>query len=425
LTIQGTSEQDTVLSPKSRNQRTLRWIVAIVIVTCVIGWLGYPVARRWSRAEASVPRERLRVATVTRGDFVRDVSVQGRIVSAMSPTLYATQAGTITFHVEVGARVQLRQELADIDSPEVRNQLQQEESAYKQFEVELERHRIESKQQKLKNQKTVDLASVAFKAADREKRRAELAFGNEVMSQIDLEKARDDLLNAELAREHAAADANLDNERLDFELRTKQLEAERQALMVDDLRRQVDALTIRSPVSGIVGNLLVDQKTTVTRNQAVLSVVDLSQFEVEVQVPESYADDLAIGMAAEIHAGNQQHVATLVSISPEIIEGQVTGRVRFDGDSPSGLRQNQRLTTRILLESKDDVLMVSRGRFLDSGGGRIAYVVDGDLATRRSIKVGARSLGTIEVLSGLELGENIIVSGTELFDGAEAVLITD
>jgi HlyD family secretion protein len=425
LTIADTSGQDTLLTPPSRARRNVVVAGAVLVAAVVVVWLAYPAAERWSQAEASVARERLRLATVSRGDFVRDVSVQGRVVAAVSPTLYASQTGTITFHVGAGDRVLPGQELATIDSPEVTNQLQQEEASHERLKVELERQRIESKQRKLKNQKAIDMASVQLTAADREKRRAELAYDKEAISQIDWEKAHDDLKNAEFAYKHAVADAELDDERLDFELRTKQLEADRQSLKVDDLRRQVDELTIRSPVNGIVGNLLVQQKTTVTRNQPVLSVVDLSEFEIEVQVPESYADDLALGMAAEVRTGDEIHHATLVSISPEIISNQVTGRVRFDAASPSGLRQSQRLTTRILLEAKNDVLMVARGQFLESGGGRIAYVVEDDFARRRSIEVGARSLNTVEVLRGLKDGETIVVSNTELFDGAEVVLITD
>ena len=76
--------------------------------------------------------------------------------------------------------------------------------------------------------------------------------------------------------------------------------------------------------------------------------------EVEVAVPESYADDLGLGMEAERRTGNDIHKAMLVSISPEIQNNQVIGRVRFAQSPPAGLRQNQRLTTRILLELKED-----------------------------------------------------------------------
>ena len=425
MAIADTSGQDVLLEPKSRFRRTTLLVAAALVVTGLSVWVVVPGLQRWSRAGAGVVRERLRLATVSRGDFVRDVSVQGRVVAAVSPTLYVTQDGTITFFVEAGDRVAQGDQLAILDSPEIKNSLEQERATQQRLQIELERNRIQAKQRKLNNQKTVDLANVQLIAANREKRRSELAYEKNAISQIDYEKAHDELQNAELAHKHAVADAVLDSERLDFEQKTKQLEVHRQSLLVADLVRQVDELTILSPVNGIVGNILVEQKTAVSRNQPVVSVVDLSQFEIEVQVPESYADDLAIGMAVEVRLDSRVNLATLVSVSPEIIDNQVTGRIRFDGDVPRGLRQNQRLTTRILLESKDNVLMVPRGQFLQSGGGRIAYRVENDIAHRLAIVVGARSLNTVEILSGLQAGDTIVISSIDTFEGAETVLITN
>ena len=388
--------------------------------------LAMPTLTRWFEAEMSVSRERLRTAKVTRGDLVRDVSVQGRVVAAVSPTLYATQAGTITFQVEAGDMVSAGDVLAVIDSPEVANRLEQEEATRSRRAIEVERQRIQAEQHKLATRKAVDLASVALTAARREARRADQAYATEAISQIDFEKAHDELRSAELAHEHAAADAELEAERLDFELRTLELELERQRLLVHDLRRQVDELSIRSPAAGIVGNRLVEQKTAVGPNMPVLGVVDLSRFEVEAQVPESYADDLAVGMAAEVRVGQVPKAATLVAVSPEVMDGSVTVRLRFDDDAGTvGLRQNQRLTTRVLLEAKYGVLRVTRGQFLESGGGRIAYVLEGDMARRRGIEIGARSLNAVEVVAGLNAGDEIVVSGIEGFEGKETVLVTD
>ncbi|MEJ2298962.1 MAG: efflux RND transporter periplasmic adaptor subunit, partial [Woeseiaceae bacterium] len=231
---------------------------------------------------------------------------------------------------------------------------------------------------------------------------------------------------AELAYEHASADADLYDERLSFELRASQFEVNTQELIVEDLQRQVDALSITSPVDGIVGDLLVEQKAAVGRDTPVMAVVDLTRFEIDALIPESYADDLAIGMSAEINVGGQSFAGQLVAVSPEVVNNQVASRVRFAEDGPTGLRQNQRLTTRILLDEHPDVVMVQRGQFLDSGGGRLAYVVSEErVARRRAIQTGAYSLGAVEILSGLEPGETIVISNLDPFRGAETVLLTD
>ena len=247
-----------------------------------------------------------------------------------------------------------------------------------------------------------------------------------VISILDFEKAQDDLRNAELAFEHAVADADLFDERLAFELRASELALESQQLLVDELQRQVDALTVASPVNGIVGDLLVDQKAAVSRDMPVMAVVDLSRFEIEAQVPESYADDLGLGMQAEILLGTDRFAGELVAVSPEILNNQVGSRIRFVGAMPRNIRQNQRLTTRILIEERPGVLMLQRGQFLESGAGRIAYVLDGnEIAERHAIEIGARSLGAVEIASGLQEGDRVVVSSVEQFQGAQSVLITN
>ncbi|MBT8061762.1 MAG: HlyD family efflux transporter periplasmic adaptor subunit, partial [Gammaproteobacteria bacterium] len=358
--------------------------------------------------------------------LVRDASVQGRVVAAVSPTLFAPADGNISLQVDAGAEVLEGQVLAVLESPELQNRLQQEQATLDQLRVELQRQSIEAKQKSLDNRREIDEAKVTLVAAERERRRAESGFEIEAISQIDFEKTKDDLETARLSYEHAVANAELDEERLAFELETQQLQVDRQTLLVEDLTRQVKNLDMRSPVNGIVGNLLVEQKAAVARNQEVMAVVDLTAFEIEAQVPESYADDLGLGMPSEVLVGNQVYEATLVSISPEIIQNQVTTRIRFNDGMPPGLRQNQRLTARILMEEKNNVLTLQRGQFLDSGGSRVAYVLEDDrVARRRSIEVGARSLAAVEIVRGLEEGEVVIISSIDPFQSADSVLISD
>lgn len=431
MKIADTSGQDTSLTPPSNTRKYWLPVTAVILLFLMIG-LTAPAVSRWSNAEVTVSGERLRIGAVTRGDFVRDLSVQGQVVAAVSPRLYSPAQGTITFEVDAGDQVEKDQVLAIIDSPELANQLEQEESSLQRLQIDLSRQRIQAKKQALENQKSVDMAQVALTAAQREKRRADKAFTANSISQIDYEKAQDDLANAELVHVHAVKDSALNQESLVFEIQTNELQVDRQQLMVQELQRKVEELTVRSPVDGIVGNLAVEQKNQVAQNQPILSVVDLSEFELEVNIPESYADDLAIGMDAEVNLNGETHRATLVTISPEIENNQVTGRVRFAESSgqpsgqPKGLRQNQRLSTRILMENKQDVLMLPSGQFLESGSGRIAYVVSAEgVAIRKNIVTGARSLSNVEVLSGLAVGERVIISSTDQFNGADNVLITD
>jgi HlyD family secretion protein len=196
-------------------------------------------------------------------------------------------------------------------------------------------------------------------------------------------------------------------------------------LVVQDLERRVAELSLKSPVNGIVGTLAVAERASVAQNAPLITVVDLTAFEIEFQVPESYADDLGLGMDAEVSYGTKKYAAKVSAVSPEVRSGQVTGRLRFSGEVPQGLRQNQRLSTRIVLESRDDVLKVQRGAFLDTGGGRVAYVVQGDLAVKRPIRTGAVSVSEAEILEGLQPGDRIIISNLGEFERVETVRLAD
>lgn len=425
MKIADTSAQDTVLTVQP--DRKKRYAVITVAVLCLTAalWWAVPTFSRWGQAQDSMSLDQLRVATVTRESFVRDVTVPGRVVAAVSPVLYASDDGVITFAVSAGDTVKSGEELASIDSPELDNRLLQEESRLNSMRVELERQQITTQQQQLINLKAMDDAAIRLNAAHRELTRAEQAFERGALSAVDLDRARDDLETAQVLHRHAEMDAELDKERQSFEVQTRELSVEQQSLIVEDLKRQVANLTLNSPASGIVGNLLVDQKSSVSRNQPVMSVVDLTAFEVEVQIPESYVADLAIGMEAEIQLSQQNLTATLVAISPEIVNNQVTGRLRFPESSPDTLRQNQRLTTRILLEQRENVLTLPRGQFIESGSGRFVYVIQNGLAHRRPITMGATSLSHVEIIDGLQEGERVIVSSTDAVSGAETILINN
>ena len=423
LMIRDTSATDRVMTaPKPRVPRWLVLTGAAIAIVLVLGFTAPPLAR-WLSTGQSVSAARIRVADVHRGRLVRDVNVQGKVVAAQSPTLYAATAGTVTLKVNAGDQVEKDQVLAEIVSPELQNRMAQEQASRQGLELELERSRIDARKKLLQSQKVVDQAEVDRVAAAREVERSQQAFDHGALPELTVLRAKDSLTKAELTLAQAKQDVLLDKDTLEFEVKTKSLQLDRQRLLATELERQVEALQVRAPVSGQVGQLLIAQKANVAANSGLMTVVDLSVLELEVQIPESYARDLAIGMPAEIRSGNASYQGAVSAISPEVVSGQVSGRVRFATDKPAGLRQNQRLSARIVMDERPDVLIVERGSFLDSGAGRIAYVLRDGVAERRKVQMGAAGLDAVEVLDGLKVGDRVVVGGSEAFGENERVTV--
>lgn len=425
VAIRGTGGQDRALDPTPRRKKRLLMAGAAALAAVAAFAAAWPVYRDFAAADRSVARERLRFATVVRKDFVRDLAVTGRVVAAVKPTVYAPAPGIVTLTVMAGDQVAAGAVLARIDSPELDAQLAQERSALRRLESALARQRIEARKLQAQNQQAADMAAVALAAAERELRRADKSWQQGIISEQAHERAQDELARARLAADHSQQDARFAAESLGFELRSMELDVERQRLVAAELGRRVEQLELASPVSGIVGDLGVEQRAAVARDQPLLSVVDLSAFQIEVQVPQEYADELAPGTEARLSVGGDEYQAAIATVSPEVADNQVRARLRFTDTAPEGLRQNQRVSARVLLTSIRDSLTVQRGPFLDSGGGRIAYVVDGDLAVRRSIRTGATSIGEVEITEGLAEGEQVVISDVGQFEGATTVRLTD
>ena len=372
--------------------------------------------------QLSLSKSSLNIAKVTSGSFVRDVAATGFIVAANAPQAYSPEQGFVTLKVKAGDTVTLGQTIALVDSPELENVLKQQQSELARLHGELSRRELEARRDTLALNNTLDLAKVELTAAQRENRRAQLSIKQSLISQIDLEQAQDDLARAELTYQHAVQEAAIAKDTLAFELKSAKSTVTQQQLAVDELLRKVNNLAVKASVAGIVGNLLVQPKSAVTKNQALMTLVDLSAFEAQLQVPESYANELGLGMDVALKIGDQNVMGKLSAISPEVNNREVTTRVRFSQEDVKNIRQNQRLSARVLLENKEDVLMLRRGAFLDSGG-HIAYKVEGDIATRININTGATSIRSVEILDGLRIGDEVIVSNYEPFEKANTVLL--
>jgi HlyD family secretion protein len=130
-------------------------------------------------------------------------------------------------------------------------------------------------------------------------------------------------------------------------------------------------------------------------------------------------------MPVEIGYQGRTWAGEVTAISPEVRQGEVTGRARFEGEVPEGLRQNQRLSVRILMDQRDGVLKIERGGFYEAGGGRAAYVVRDGVAEQRPIRTGAVSVREVEVLEGLAEGDQVVISDTDPFKNAARVMLAD
>jgi HlyD family secretion protein len=423
IMLRDTAGQDRVIEPTSlwRRHRTLLMAAAAVVIALGV-FFAYVL--RYSGAGASVDRSRLSIATVERGSFVRDIAADGQVVAAVSPTLYANSLGTVTLKVHAGDTVSKGQVLAVVDSPDLTAKLSQEEATAVGQRIDWQRATLDAEQKLLQLRDAFNQAQVDQKTAQRELDRSRKAYELGSYTELQALKAQDSLEKAQFAFQQAKTNYESQPKQNRFDIDSKKALYDRQQFLVSDLKRQVDGLNVKAPVAGQVGQVQVADRASVAKDAPLLTVVDLSALEVEIKVTESLARDLRPGMKADLEGGGHRWTGVVSGVSPEVVAGQVTARLRFGDEKPAGLRQSQRLSVRIFIDRRDNVLMVDRGSFVDQEGGSFAYIVNGNVAERRRVSLGAASISKVEILDGLAVGDAIVISGTDAFNGAQRVILS-
>jgi HlyD family secretion protein len=360
---------------------------------------------------SAIDGRHITLATAFRGTFERDITGDSIVGARLNQTFTAAWNGVISFRVRSGDAVKAGEVLATIESLDLESRLLQERTQLEVLVTDTKRAEVEEHKQRELNHDNYRLAVVAHEEAARDLARQRRAFEMGAYAEIDVLKGEDALRRAQIEVERAQSLLRLDSARLQLEERSRALARERQALLVADLERHKEQLRIRSSVSGQVAQIFVADHSAVLRDTPLINVVDLSSLELDLKLPETAADEIQLGSKASVTSGPGSYEAQVVAISPEIVGDAVLLRLQFTAATPVGLRQGQRLPTRLVLERHPDVLMVQRGPFLEESGGRYAYVVHGNRAVRRPIQIAAINAGEVEVADGLRAGDAVVVSG--------------
>ena len=347
------------------------------------------------------------------------------MVAASRPTLFAPSSGLVVLQVREGEPVFSGQVLAELESPELDSRLRQEQATFEALGSDVGRLELAVRQQNQADDQRVELLEVRVQAAARGLERAVTLNESGLLNSIDLEAARDELTIQNLELSQARRNRGLQSEMRQFEIKDAHSRRGRQGLVVTEVERQIEELTIRSPFDGLIATVEVENRDAVVDGQALLGVVDLDNLEVAINIPEAYADEVSPGLPAIVQMGSERHAGIVTRVAPEVRNSQVEGRLSFTEGTPEGLRQNQRLSTRIILEQRSDAIKAGRGPWLEAGGGRMVWVVNDGVATARAVEIGAVSITEVEILSGLDEGEEIVLSDLSRFESNDILLLRD
>jgi HlyD family secretion protein len=225
---------------------------------------------------------------------------------------------------------------------------------------------------------------------------------------------------------------NLEQKRLDVSVKSAEAQLASQQARISQLqallklkKSQVGTLGVVAGTNGVLQQMQVEVGQQVTPGTNLARVVEPQHLKAELKIAETQAKDIQLGQQAEIDTRNGVIPGHVSRIDPAAQQGTVTVDVALDGQLPQGARPDLTVDGTVELERLDNVIYVARPAFgqAQSAVSMFKLEPDGKAAVRVPVKLGRSSVNTIEVLEGLQPGDQVILSDTAAWDAFNRILL--
>ncbi len=362
--------------------------------------------------------------TVKRGPMLREVRGLGTLVPEDIRWIPAqTDSRVDKIVLRPGATIKPESIILELSDPQLQRDALDAEYQLKGAEADYENLKVQVNSDLL-NQR----ATAAAVRSDYEQAKLQ----HEVDAQLQKQGLAADVTEklSKVRAEQLAIRAQLEDERTrnaqdtaKTRLAAQQARVEQQRALYQLRRSQVDALHVRAGINGVLQLVPVEVGQRVTPGTNIARVADPKKLKAEIKIAETQAKDVAIGQKATVDTRNGVVEGHVSRIDPSVLNGTVTVDVAIDNPLPQGARPDLSVDGTVELENLKDVLYVGRpvhGQ-ADSTIGLFKITKDGSEAVRVNVKLGRSSVTTIEVLSGLQVGDKVILSDMSQVDNFDRI----
>ena len=412
-----TSTMDVPRPNVARQKRKRR---ILIISAAALGLIVITFAiSRLKPAVPSIDRSSVWIDTVKRGPMVRQVRGLGTLVPEEIRWIAAnTECRVEKIVIRPGAHVEPDTVLLELNSPELDQAARDAELQSKGAEAELTTLRANLQRELLDQESIAARVHSEFQQAKMENETNENLKKNGLVA--DLVYRTSQVKVAELANRDAIEQKRyaFARDSIEPQLAAKQAAVD-QAKQAAQLKlNQVEALHVRAGMSGVLQQLPLEVGQRVIPGANLARVADPTKLKAQVKIAETQAKDILIGQKATIDTRNGVVEGHVTRVDPAVEQGTVTVDVAFDGALPKGARPDLSVDGTIELERLDNVIYVGRPAFgqENSTVGIFKLVTGSSEAVRAPVKLGRSSVNTIEIVNGLQPGDQVILSDTSAWD---------
>ena len=395
--------------PKEVRQRERRkqWIkigAGVVAAVVVMGGM-------MRMMQSSLARKDLLFSTVDKGTIEVSVSASGKVVPAFEEIINSPINSRIVEVYKKGG------DSVDVGTPILRLDLLSAETDYKKQLDEEQMKQLQLEQLAIQNRSKLSEMEMQLKVSRMELNRKEVELRNEryldslgagttdKVRQVELDynvsllKLKED--EQKYANEQALAEA-------DYKVKALELNIFRKSLA--ETKRILEDAQIRSPRKAILTYVNNEIGAQVMEGNRVAVVSDLSHFKVEGEIADTYGDRVAPGSHAVVKIGSERIDGTVSDVTPLSKNGVISFTVQLSDDNNKRLRSGLKTDVYVMNAIKEDVLRIANGSYYVGKGEYDLFVVNDGELLKRKVRLGDSNFEYVEVVSGLQPGDQVVVS---------------
>lgn len=380
-----------------------------VIALAVLYFVFAPEGGRTLKVDS----ERIVVSRVTTGQFDDFIPVRGRVTPLKTVFLDAVDGGKVeAIYIEDGAIVEPGQLLVELSNTSLQLDVISREAQVVEQLNNMRSLELAQEQNRLAHKRALVDINYQIIRLGRQIARQEELVAEGLAPRANFEDMKDEydynIALRELRLESQATDARLQQQQL-VQLRESSAQLQKNLLFA---RGNLDSLNVRAPIGGQLTAFDLEVGQSLSRGERIAQIDDPDQFKLTANIDEFYLGRVDLGQSAQYKSGGNDYALRIAKIYPQVNNGQFEVDLVFTGDTPTNIRRGQTAQTRLQLGDPSSAILIPNGAFYQDTGGNWIFVVssDGTQAVKRNIRLGRRNLRFIEVLDGLEPGEEVVTS---------------
>lgn len=383
----------------------------IIKIGAGVGSIVLLVAVVISFLQTSLNRKDITISKVDKGVIEVSVSASGKVIPAFEEIINSPINSRIVEIYKKGG------DSVDVGTPILKLDLQSAETEYNKLLDEEQMKRLELEKLKVTNQSKLSEMEMKLKVSRMELDRKAVELRNEryldslgagttdKVRQVELDfnvsqlKLKED--EQKYINEQALSEADLKVKELDLNIFRKGL---------SETKRTLDDAQIRSPRKAILTYVNNEIGAQVPQGTKVAIVSDLSHFKIEGEIADTYGDRIAAGSKAVVKIGSDKLEGTVSDVTPLSKNGVISFTVQLEEDNHRRLRSGLKTDVYVMNAIKDDVLRIANASYYVGKGEYELFVINGDQLLKRKVQLGDSNYEYVEVVSGLQPGDEVIVS---------------